>query len=338
MGRERHFGCGCLRARLPARNLAWMRRFSFLALCVAVACTSSAEVIRPTETPSPSSTASRSAPAPSARPAVFQGDRAYRTLVHLASVIGAREDTDPSYREAASFIAQSFQTLGYRVTRQRFPVPGGRSVGFAIPSGTSENVIAEPPGFDQTKPHALVGAHLDTVVGTPGANDNASGVGVMMELARLARLEAPPVPVVFVAFGAEERRRSGTNGALYGSRHYVNAMSASRRSALRAVIILDVVGRGSVVLVCSSGRTRKTLINAMIAAAKRKGLRSRECISTRRFSDNVSFENAGFTVAWYYTGNFSQLHTRRDNLSIISRVHLANVGVAAWEGLRTLRL
>ena len=61
----------------------------------------------------------------------------------------------------------------------------GRAGASAVPAGRTPNVIASPPGFDDEAPHRIVGAHLDTVPQAPGAEDNASGVAVMLELARV---------------------------------------------------------------------------------------------------------------------------------------------------------
>ena len=95
---------------------------------------------------------------------------------------------------------------GYEVESVPVPVPAGNSWGIDVPAGDSANVIADPPDLDPTEPHVVIGAHLDTVPQAPGAEDNASGVAVMVELARMAAEEPPAVPVRFIAFGAEEPR------------------------------------------------------------------------------------------------------------------------------------
>ena len=65
------------------------------------------------------------------------------------------------------------------------------------------NLILEVPGAEAGPP-ALIGAHYDSVPGSPGADDNASGVAVMLELARLLAEEPPRRPVQLVAFDLEE--------------------------------------------------------------------------------------------------------------------------------------
>ena len=86
-------------------------------------------------------------------------------------------------------LRDGLRELGYRVTTQPFRLPGGR---------VSRNVVARTPG----EARVLIGAHLDGARGSPAANDNASGIAVLLEAAR--ELRSRP-GIVLVAFGAEER-------------------------------------------------------------------------------------------------------------------------------------
>lgn len=309
------------------------------ALVLAGACTSSPQP-RVAPSPSPSPVIS---PAPSPSPARrgpdrFEADRAYRTIQALASGIGPRESAGDRYAKAADLIASAFQTLGYSVERQNVAVPEGMSGRVPVPAGTTQNVIAEPPDFDASVPHLLVGAHLDTVAGSPGANDNASGVAVMMELARLVMVEDTAMPIVWVAFGGEERRRPGFEGTTYGSRHYLSSMTTEQQAALKGVVVLDVVGRGQTVYVCSGGKTTRPVLDALTATAKRLGVASKECTISRLYSDHAPFERAGYPVGWLWTGEFSQVHTGRDVVGIVDKGALDRTGRIAWETLRFLSL
>lgn len=128
--------------------------------------------------------------------------------------------------------------------------PGPGSTGFCqrFPLGRQwdQNVIARrPPSLPRrggAAPVVIIGAHYDSqgVAASgrhfPGADDNASGVAALLELARLlGRGAAPGVDVWIVAFGAEER-------GLLGSKYFVrHAPVELRRVAL--MINLDMVGR-----------------------------------------------------------------------------------------------
>lgn len=317
-----------------------MRRAAVAVLAVAVACSNAPP--RPLPSPSPSVSSSPSpAPVPSPSPSldpVFDMARAYRTVEVLSGTIGPRETTGAAYRRAANLIAGSFEAHGYTVRRQSVGVPAGTSAGRRVEGGETENIIATPPGFDASAPHLLAGAHLDTVIGAPGANDNASGVAVLAELARLAGLAPSAMPVVWVVFGGEERRVPGDAGAMFGSRAYIASMSKAQHEALRGVLIFDVVGRGGEVQAASGGTGSPVILDAIVAAARARSIPARKRTVAKLFSDHRPFEQAGFPVGWFYTGEFSQLHTPSDRLGIVQIDALARVGTVAWDIIRTLRV
>ena len=132
-------------------------------------------------------------------------------------------------------------------------------------------MVATPPGTDLSKPYLLVGAHLDTVPQAPGAEDNASGIAVLLELARVygpAGGTRTRLPVVLVAFGAEEPRGDGDARHHYGSRAYVAAMPRAQRTALRGMLSLDRVGVGTVVPVCTADDRGRALQDEVLAARR----------------------------------------------------------------------
>jgi Zn-dependent M28 family amino/carboxypeptidase len=202
-----------------------------------------------------------------------------------------------------------------------------------VPAGRTANVVAEPPGFRADRPHLLVGAHLDTVPQAPGAEDNASGVAVLVELARLASAAPPPLPVVFVAFGAEEPRGPGDARHHYGSRAYVAALPSARRAALAGMVSLDRVGTGGHVRVCTGGRSPATVQRRLVAAAQRLDVPARRC--ENRASDHWSFEKAGLTVARVGGVPYPQYHSARDRPGVVRAAQLSRVGRVMWEWVRT---
>jgi len=76
---------------------------------------------------------------------------------------------------------------------------------FTFAGRTHENITALSPGADPALPRALVGAHLDTVPGTPGADDNASGVAGVLETARILAARPSSLPVELAVWDLEER-------------------------------------------------------------------------------------------------------------------------------------
>jgi aminopeptidase YwaD len=114
------------------------------------------------------------------------------------------------------------------------PVSVDLSVEPGLQKTTSRNVVVRPP---DGRCERLVGAHYDSVEAGPGANDNASGVGVLLETARALAVGGGREGVCLVAFGAEEV-------GLVGSHHFVAGLSPEERQALEGMINLDMVGVG----------------------------------------------------------------------------------------------
>jgi hypothetical protein len=157
---------------------------------------------------------------------------ALRDIRHLAADIGPREATSRNFAETATFVERRFDRLGYDVRRTTVGVPAGISWGTPVRRGTSVNVIAEPKDFDASDSDVVVGAHLDTVPVAPGAEDNASGIAVMLQLAAMVSRQPTGIPVQFIAFGAEEPRGSGDALRHFGSRQQVANLGPSGRGCV----------------------------------------------------------------------------------------------------------
>lgn len=253
----------------------------------------------------------------------------------LAGRIGPRLTTGPGFREAGRVVARRFAHLGYDVRRGPFRVPAGDSWGVPVEAGRSFNVVATPPGFDESEPHRIVGAHLDTVAVAPGAEDNASGVAVMLELARLAAAERTGLPTVFIAFGGEEPRGPGDDMHHFGSRRYVREMSTGQRDALSSMIALDRVGVGSSVPVCTGPLSPPDVQDQILALSRGLGIPARGCELTT--SDHWSFEKAGHTVARLGSTPYAGYHSQADLPRVVNPRQLARVGRLTWAWLTASR-
>lgn len=97
-------------------------------------------------------------------------------------------------------------------------------------------ILKLPPDCPQAikKPPIIVGAHYDALPGTPGADDNASGVAVLLEIARYASEHPPRLPLWLVAFDMEEY-------GLLGSQAYAQALKANRQP-IRLMLSLEMLG------------------------------------------------------------------------------------------------
>jgi hypothetical protein len=285
----------------------------------------------PSPTPAPSTAPSSTAPRPN--PVRFDADRALRDIRRLATDIGPREATSKNFAEAADLVEKRFEDLGFDVRRTRVDVPAGNSWGTPVRNGRSANVIAEPAGFDSTKPHLVVGAHLDTVPVAPGAEDNASGVSVLLELARLASLERPDLPVQLIAFGAEEPRGDGDALHHFGSTQFVADLSRAERRAIRGMVALDRVGvRASYVPVCRANNGGTELRDAVRDRARELDITSRSCASTT--SDHWSYAKVGVPAIRLGSVPYAGYHSQGDVFSVVDRRQLDRVGRVMWAWLQ----
>ncbi len=160
--------------------------------------------------------------------------RLYGHLETLTREIGERsilylENLD----KAADYIISFYQDIGIPARRQTYDYRG-RPV---------SNVIAEIGDSVNAARHYIVGAHYDSIAGTVGADDNASGVAVKLETARALKklLDArdDDIAVTFVAFALEEPPAYGTKHM--GSRVY--AKKAKReKMRIDGMICLEMVG------------------------------------------------------------------------------------------------
>lgn len=268
-------------------------------------------------------------PTPRAR---FDPDAAVRTVRHLAGRIGPREAASPAYERAAAWVQRRLNGLGYDVRRQRVAVPAGDSWGVPVDAGRSSNVVAAPPDLGPREPYVIVGAHLDTVAVAPGAEDNASGVAVVLELARMAAKAPTRHPVVFVAFGAEEPRGEGDDLHHFGSRAYVERMTGRQRRNLEAMVSLDRVGVGRVVPVCSGGLEPPTVRRALLRTAARIDVAAEPC--ENQASDHWSFDKAGLPSARLGSTPYDEYHSEADRPDVVRPAQLNHTGELMWAWLR----
>lgn len=142
----------------------------------------------------------------------------------------------PENRRVSRWIADQFATYGLPP-----PPETNHCVPFERSGIQDQNVVAHLHSKgDANGPVFLIGAHYDAQGQKdadvyPGADDNASGVAALLEIARISALRKTGPEMVFVAFGAEER-------GLLGAKAYVAAPSIPL-SRIRLMINLDMVGR-----------------------------------------------------------------------------------------------
>src|SRR6516165_5596959 len=229
-------------------------------------------------------------------------------VTRLAEEIGERNVfNSEALRRAAAYIEAEWGALGYGVDRLEYDVSGIRCA----------NLIAIREGSTRGKEILLLGAHYDSVVGCPGANDNASGVAALLEISRMFQALEPELTVHFVAFVNEEPPFFGTGQQ--GS--VVYAQAARRRGDdIRLMASLETIGcyssepgsqrypplfrffypnRGNFIGIVSDFRSR-TAMRRLAAAFRAHSDFPLQTVSTFRFvpgvawSDHDSFWRHGY--------------------------------------------
>src|SRR5262245_31045433 len=148
----------------------------------------------------------------------------------LAGLIGPRHVGAPKALEAAAtLVERELSAAGYTVERQWY-LAQGHSVA---------NLIAEIPGRNRADQIVVLGAHYDTVATTPGADDNASAVAVLIEVARLLRDCRPKRTIRFATFACEEPPHYFTHEM--GSQVYARQCRASGERII-GMLCLEMVG------------------------------------------------------------------------------------------------
>ncbi|OGR44585.1 MAG: hypothetical protein A2X35_00385 [Elusimicrobia bacterium GWA2_61_42] len=154
-----------------------------------------------------------------------------KTVTVLAEEIGPRDlfnNNKARLRLAEDYITLRLRAAGYKVEFQEY-----YSAGVKV-----KNIIASKPGRSAPGEIILVGAHYDTF-NNPGADDNASGVAGLLDLAEYAAKRGFARTVTFVAFVNEEPpffKNEGMGSAVYAS------AAAKRGDDIKAALVLEMIG------------------------------------------------------------------------------------------------
>ena len=236
-------------------------------------------------------------------PTGVDGRAARRHIVELSERIGRRVAGSPNEALAADYVTNVFRQMGYVPVVQWFSFSGGSRGGPSTEE--SANIVAVTPG--QSTREIIVGAHYDSEVRGRGAGDNASGVGVMLEVALSIRDVSTPYTIRFIAFGAEEE-------GLRGSRHYVNQMTPEAIENTVAMINLDSLIAGEIAYVYGDAGEAGLVRNWVLERAREERLDLGTQLgenpefpagTTGDFSDHAPFEDAGIPYAYFESTNWA---------------------------------
>jgi len=275
-------------------------------------------------------------------------DRLARHVGHLADGIGERNFWHPAaLRAAASYIRDEWVEQGYAVREQVYEVGG-------LHCANLEAVASDDVGGSAI----VIGAHYDSVQGSPGANDNASGVAALLELSR--SFAASDLPLRFVAFVNEEppffatplqgsevyarqARRDGVNIDVMISLETLGYYSTHERSqAYPPLLARFYPPRGDFVAMVSNLRglaTLKRFVRAFRASTRfpAEYLASPAFVPGVSWSDHRAFWRHGYTAlmvtdtAFY---RYPYYHTALDTADRVCCAELAEVTVGLAGAIR----
>lgn len=282
-------------------------------------------------------------------PPVFSASRMLSDITYLSSeAFKGRELGSPELDTAATYIAGEFRQAGL--------LPGGDANGYfqvwqqdaGAPKGNIalRNVIGILPGTNpQLAGQSLViGAHYDHLgMGWPdvraahqgkihyGADDNASGIAVMLELARqIVPKWQPERTVIFVAFTGEE-------AGLFGSRHYVSNTKDYPAEKIAAMLNLDTVGRlGNNPVTLFGTGTARELVHVFRGAGFVTGIPVNAVADDFGSSDQAAFIQAGVPAVQFFASAHEDYHAPGDTVDKIDTAGLIKVAAILKEATEYL--
>jgi aminopeptidase YwaD len=223
-----------------------------------------------------------------AAPAAVDAPSTYQSAVHLSGKIGSRPSASKNEHRAHQYVARQFRAAGLDTSVDGFRVRG---------RGRSQNVVGKLD--TPAKCLVVLMAHADSVPPGLGANDNASGVGVLVALApKLAGL-APACDIWLVATGSEERVVTGLPYHAGSARLVKQVKAEGRGGDLRFALSVDMVGRGKRFYLRSPQAQARDGVEGVILAASRRAdvtVRWSRDSGTGN-SDHREFELAGLAGA-----------------------------------------
>jgi hypothetical protein len=256
----------------------------------------------------------------------FSKGKALEHLKVLAGSIGPRPLGTPQEKAALAYFAEKLAEFGCRVEWQ--PVTGGKAMLHASGLNTaSYNVIGRLPGTSARE--IIVGAHIDSSSPEiPGANDDGSGVAIVLELARVAAQEPHDATLVFVAFCGEE-------SGLIGSKSFVEQYPLEN---VALMIQLDMASDDCPLLLFVDTKKSQTpawLVSASLDAFHSLGYRN---IRYPTFfqninnaiggasSDHAPFLEKGIPAIGFVTDIRNPIHTPNDSLEFFEAAGLERSG------------
>ncbi|MCB9779771.1 MAG: M28 family peptidase [Alphaproteobacteria bacterium] len=230
--------------------------------------------------------------------ACLDADRYLSRLDDLAHLTidgtGDRLATSEGHAQARAWARAELEALGWTVEERSFQ--------WGIPLRTATNLVATSPGGSPERV-VLVGAHLDTVRGAPGVNDNGTGVVAVIGLAEALTFAPEPATaqVQVILWDWEE-------AGVLGSQRFVQAMSDELAAATVAYVNVDMIGSPNGIRMILDDEDAEALSpgSAALAATAGGWLEDYglpwEAYDLERNSDHIWFIDRGIPITSFWAG------------------------------------
>ena len=183
----------------------------------------------------------------------------------------------------------------------------------------SQNVVATKPGTSDKI--IVVGAHYDSVPDSPGANDNGSGMAVVLTIAEELANHDLPYELRIVLFGSEEL-------GLLGSQHYVSTLTRDEVERTLVMLNFDAVGTGRLE---ATGNAEVVTVLRSIAESEGFTVDSGQA-PPGAASDHTPFELIGIPAAILYGSDYSRIHTPNDTSEWVEPGLLSRAAIVGIQG------
>jgi Zn-dependent M28 family amino/carboxypeptidase len=265
----------------------------------------------------------------------FSGGRAFEDLQHLVS-FGPRPSGSPQLAKAREWMLSQLRQTGGPIEEDSFTA--------STPIGPLDmtNVVVKFPGTGSNV--VIVAGHYDTAripgVAFVGANDGGSSAALLMELARALKGRRFPFSVWLAFFDGEEAVQQWSDrDSVYGSRHYVQKLSASGDlGRVQAMILVDMIGDAHLGIHREENSTHWLTDLVFHAAQEELGYSKYFLDSSRAIDDDhIPFVNAGVSAVdlidfdygpdnrYWHTAEDTVAHCSPTSLTIVGRVVLASL-------------
>ena len=250
-------------------------------------------------------------------------------MQHVRSLeaFGPRKGGSAAEKKGAEYIREQLKSMGYSAEIVEFPLTNGV---------TSRNVVARAQGTTETL--VILGGHMDSKPPSPGANDNLTGCGALLEIARISAAQSPTATLEFVFFGAEEMIDRNPDHHHYGSRYHLKQMTADERNKTAGMISVDMIGFGDEFVVRTMNKGPQSLRKLMVADGQAQGLPLAYLRDSGKtgWSDHEAFELAGIPAAWIEWRDDPVYHTAKDTSPHVDEDLVQTAGSFVLDFVRTL--